>query len=135
MLRRRGQSGWQHILVSLAHLGDANNNAIVDIQDLTIVANNWQKPSATWSAGDLNLDGTTDIQEFTLVANNWQQTSTFSLSPPLLVSLSNTPIPEPAALPRRATLREADAMPARAVVREPATLPGRADLREPVRGL
>jgi hypothetical protein len=53
--------------------------------------------------------------------------------------------PEPAALPRRATLREADAVPARgavrepaavparAAVREPATLPGRADLREPVR--
>jgi hypothetical protein len=55
--------------------------------------------------------------------------------------------PEPAALPRRATLREPDAMPApaavrepaavhaRAAVHEPATLPGRADLREPVRGL
>jgi hypothetical protein len=43
--------------------------------------------------------------------------------------------PEPAALPRRGTLREPDAMPARAAVHEPTTLPGPADLREPVRGL
>ncbi|HEV8277779.1 MAG TPA: MFS transporter [Streptosporangiaceae bacterium] len=43
--------------------------------------------------------------------------------------------PEPAALPRRATLHEPAAVPARAAVHEPAVRPGRADLREPVQGL
>ena len=43
--------------------------------------------------------------------------------------------PEPAALPRRATLREPAAVPARAAVHEPAALLGRADRREPARGL
>src|SRR5262249_45866353 len=36
------------LILSLAHLGDANNNGTVDIQDLTLIANNWQKPSTNW---------------------------------------------------------------------------------------
>jgi hypothetical protein len=84
------------LLLSLAHVGDANINGLVDIQDLTIVANNWQKPSNNWASGDLNLDGITDIQDFTIVANNWQQSSSFSIYNSSF-SISQ-PLPEPATL-------------------------------------
>ncbi len=85
------------LLISIAHLGDANDNGIVDIQDQSLVTNNWQKSASSWSAGDLNLDGFVDIQDLTLVTNNWQQSSAFS-QPPDPQSLTPTSIPEPAAL-------------------------------------
>ena len=58
--------------------GDANLDGIVDIQDLTIVANNWQQSLNSWADGDMNGDGIVDIQDFTIVANHWQQVSHFT---------------------------------------------------------
>jgi hypothetical protein len=87
------------ILLSIAHLGDANLNAIVDIQDQSLITNNWQTPKNNWAAGDLNLDGFVDIQDLTLVTNNWQQQSAFSLSSSVPQSLSSFPTPEPLTLP------------------------------------
>ena len=88
------------LIITAAHLGDANDNGIVDIQDLTVIANNWQKIRNNWATGDLNLDGLVDIQDFTIVANNWQQTSPLSLvpDPDTLPSLTFSSVPEPASL-------------------------------------
>jgi hypothetical protein len=68
------------ILIAVSHLGDANRNGVVDIQDQSIVTNNWQQARNNWAAGDLNRDGFVDIQDLTIVTNNWQQTSNFSQS-------------------------------------------------------
>jgi hypothetical protein len=86
------------LIVSLNHIGDANNNGVVDIQDQSLITNNWQHPASTPTKGDLDHDGFVDIQDLTLVTNNWQQSSSFTLSPDQLVTLSPSPIPEPATL-------------------------------------
>ncbi len=97
------------ILVAVAHLGDANRNGIVDIQDISVVANNWQQPRNNWAQGDFNRDGIVNIQDFSIVANNWQQTSIYSLeaapmSPALSAFVAQnlqlivSPVPEPASL-------------------------------------
>jgi hypothetical protein len=84
------------ILVSLAHLGDANDNGIVDIQDQSLITNNWQQPSKTWAGGDLNRDGVVDIQDLTIVTNNWQQAATLSLD--AVDSAPVISVPEPSSL-------------------------------------
>ena len=61
------------LILGVAHIGDANGSGIVDIQDQSLVTNNWQQPNSTWTGGDLNRDGFVDIQDLTLVTNNWQQ--------------------------------------------------------------
>ena len=86
------------LLVSIAHLGDANNNGIIDIQDQSIITNHWQSQEQTWSSGDLNLDGIVDLQDLTLVTNNWQQSSSLSQLPVTNSQSPPTPTPEPATL-------------------------------------
>jgi hypothetical protein len=51
--------------------GDANNDGLVDISDLGILATNWQAHGA-WTAGDFNADGFIDITDLGLLATNWQ---------------------------------------------------------------
>jgi hypothetical protein len=86
------------ILLAITHLGDANHNGVVDIQDQSIVTNNWQKPGTNWANGDLNLDGFVDIQDLTIITNNWQQTSSFS-DLAGQSSAQTAPVPEPSTLP------------------------------------
>jgi hypothetical protein len=54
----------------LLSTGDLNFDGIVDIQDVTIAANNWLSTNAK---GDANHDGVVDIQDITLIANKWLQ--------------------------------------------------------------
>ena len=90
------------IMVAVAHIGDANRSGVVDIQDQSLVTNNWQTPATNWAGGDLNNDGFVDIQDLTLVTNNWQATSSFSQSVSLLAGGSAgggvSAVPEPASL-------------------------------------
>jgi len=50
--------------------GDVNLDGVVDIQDITSIANNWLSAGP---AGDANGDGVVDIQDITLSANHWLQ--------------------------------------------------------------
>jgi|GEM_PF-5974306 len=52
--------------------GDANADGIVNIADLTIVADKWQTGGPT---GDVNGDGKVDIADIAAIANNWQATT------------------------------------------------------------
>lgn len=52
--------------------GDVSHDGIVDIQDITNVANHWLQGSPL---SDGNGDGVVDIQEITLIANNWLATN------------------------------------------------------------
>lgn len=65
-------------LVAKANLvqGDTNFDGVVDIQDLTQMANNWLGTNAQHLGnGDANGDGIVDIQDLTMAANHWLQTS------------------------------------------------------------
>jgi hypothetical protein len=92
------------ILIAAIHLGDANRDGVVDIQDQSIITNNWQQSRDNWAAGDLNRDGFVDIQDLTIVTNNWQQTSSFSQAVSQLAAAPDSgggivvAVPEPASL-------------------------------------
>jgi len=60
------------ILIAAVFKGDANMDGVVDIQDLTDVANHWQQTVTDWSQGDFDGSNFVDIQDLTAVANNWQ---------------------------------------------------------------
>jgi hypothetical protein len=60
------------ILIESTFKGDANLDGVVDIQDLTAVANHWQQSVTDWSQGDFDGSDFVDIQDLTAVANNWQ---------------------------------------------------------------
>jgi hypothetical protein len=53
--------------------GDANRDRIVDINDLSILATNWQQTGRTFSQGNFNYDGKVDAKDLGLLSINWQQ--------------------------------------------------------------
>jgi hypothetical protein len=67
--------------------GDVTGDGVVDIKDITKMANSWLKPGPV---GDANGDGVVDVQDLTLAANHWLAGSGGGASAP-------TVVPEPAA--------------------------------------
>ena len=55
-------------------LGDANNNGIVDVEDLNIVGKNWLKTDKTYSEGDFDGDGIVGIADLEIIGTNWLST-------------------------------------------------------------
>lgn len=56
--------------------GDTNFDGIVDIQDITQMANHWMQTNALHLGdGDANGDGIVDIQDVVVAANHWLRTS------------------------------------------------------------
>lgn len=70
--------------------GDVTGDSVVDIQDITKIANNWLQPAP---GADANGDGVVDIQDITLVANNWLHSA--ANAPPALPPQTQI-VPEPA---------------------------------------
>jgi hypothetical protein len=54
--------------------GDADHDRDVDINDLGILATNWQAAGSevTFSKGDFNYDHVVDIGDLGVLATNWQ---------------------------------------------------------------
>lgn len=59
------------VLVKYTYAGDANLDGMVDIGDLSIMANHWGLPQQLWHQGDFNYDGAVDIGDFGLLAGNF----------------------------------------------------------------
>jgi hypothetical protein len=53
--------------------GDADRDQVVDIDDLGILATNWQGTGKTFSQGDFNYDHVVDITDLGILATNWQK--------------------------------------------------------------
>ena len=51
--------------------GDADQDGDVDIEDLSLLASNWDTCGKTWSDGDFTNDGCVDIEDLSLLASNW----------------------------------------------------------------
>ena len=51
--------------------GDANLDGRVNLQDFTVLANNFGDDDAGFASGDFNGDGRVNLQDFTLLANNF----------------------------------------------------------------
>jgi parallel beta-helix repeat protein len=58
--------------------GDANRDRKVDINDLAILAMNWQSSGRIFSQGDFNYDGKVDAADLGILSSHWQQ----ALPPP-----------------------------------------------------
>lgn len=58
--------------------GDVNGDGRVDVLDLSILAANYAKTSATAAQGDLNGDGRVDVFDLSILAANWSH----SMQPP-----------------------------------------------------
>jgi hypothetical protein len=78
-------------LTATALGGDADLNGIVDVNDLGMLASNWQLPG-NWLAGDFDNSGVVDVNDLGMLASNWQSGQMPSLGFP------DTHVPEPASL-------------------------------------
>jgi hypothetical protein len=58
--------------------GDADRDRDVDVNDLGILATNWQQSPRTFSQGDFDFSGTVDVNDLGILATRWQQ----QLGPP-----------------------------------------------------
>ena len=59
---------------------DFNNDGVVNIPDLSILATNWGKTGQTKATGDANGDGSVNILDLSLLASQWGQSTT--VTPP-----------------------------------------------------
>jgi autotransporter-associated beta strand protein len=64
-------SGQIEVMYTL--LGDANLDGVVNGEDFTILASNFNQPVTRWDQGDFNYDGTVNGEDFTLLAANFNQ--------------------------------------------------------------
>jgi hypothetical protein len=80
-----------HGIVALG--GDADLDGNVDVNDLGILASNWQA-IGTWLTGDFSGDGFVDVADLGLLAENWQESTALDI---VLHGLQvpTTVVPEP----------------------------------------
>lgn len=64
------QAGMQ-INVFRVHAADANADDMVDVGDMGILATNYGRTGATWSAGDFNADGVVDVGDLGILASQY----------------------------------------------------------------
>jgi hypothetical protein len=72
------------------HPGDANDDHMVNVGDLGILAANWGQP-AGYAQGDFNTDGTVNVGDLGILAAQWGWSGTIQPTPP-------SSVPEPATL-------------------------------------
>ena len=69
--------------------GDADKSGTVDVADLTLLLNNYNKTGMVWADGDFNYDGTVNVADLTALLNNYNKTNSLSM---------NAAVPEPSGL-------------------------------------
>ena len=62
--------------------GDANEDGMVNAQDLNAVGINWQMAGRTWSDGDFTGDGLVNAADLNVLALNWQATAAATAAVP-----------------------------------------------------
>lgn len=77
--------------------GDASLNGIVDIGDLTVLANHFGSADNEWVDGDFNGDGLVNIGDLTMLASNFGNQAAIQ-SEGFIGYNEPAPIPEPASL-------------------------------------
>jgi formylglycine-generating enzyme len=70
-------------------LGDANKDGTVNVADLTLLLNNYNKTGMVWANGDFNYDGTVNVADLTALLDNYNQTSG---------TVAGTAVPEPSSI-------------------------------------
>jgi len=70
-LTTREENGVGFVDVHRGFLGDANDDGIVDLVDLAILASNWQQPG-DWSKGNYKGYGVVDLVDLAILESHWQ---------------------------------------------------------------
>jgi hypothetical protein len=83
------------VLIRYTLFGDADLNGVVDVNDLNLLALDWQT-NANWSGGDFDHNGFVDASDLGLLALNWQSNAGSSLADALAaMGLPSLSVPEP----------------------------------------
>jgi hypothetical protein len=61
--------------------GDANNDGVVDVTDLGILATYWQQTGTNFGQGDFNYDHNVDVGDLGILATNWQKSFPAPVAP------------------------------------------------------
>jgi fibronectin-binding autotransporter adhesin len=98
----RDDTGAKQVTVAYTYYGDADLNGQVDVNDLGILATNWQT-SQVWAGGDFDYNGTVNVNDLGLLATNWQAGVGNPLGPSFAeaaaaLGLPAAAVPEPAAI-------------------------------------
>ena len=90
------------ILMAPEHLGDANIDGHVDLNDLNIVLNNLGTVTSNWTNGNFDYAAAIDLNDLNDVLNNlgvsYANNGEVIAAEALLQASPDTPIPEPASL-------------------------------------
>ncbi|MEA1950793.1 MAG: hypothetical protein U9N87_05380 [Planctomycetota bacterium] len=82
--------GYDNIMISATtdHPGDANDDGVVDVSDLGILATNYGTiGGAGWANADFNGDGNVDVSDLGVLASNYDTTSATSIPEPSVMVL------------------------------------------------
>lgn len=90
------------LVFKFTYFGDANLDGMVDVLDLTKLAQGWQT-GVSWTAGDFDYNGAVDVRDLYLLSLNWLAGVGAPLGEPLLADALEDVglpaiVPEPAGL-------------------------------------
>jgi hypothetical protein len=94
---------WDNVSLTVGRVlpsipGDADLNGVVDVNDLGILASNWQQP-ANWLGADFTGDGFVNVADLGLLASNWQAgVAGASFADAMATLLPGVSVPEPAVM-------------------------------------
>jgi hypothetical protein len=77
--------------VTLILPGDANKSGTVNVADLTLLLNNYNRAGMAWADGDFTNDGTVNVADLTLLLNNYNKTSGAGVA-------AGSAVPEPSSI-------------------------------------
>ena len=89
--------------------GDANQDGLVNISDLTALASQWQQTSQGFLSADLNHDGQVNISDLTMLASAWQATLPAGTPAPGAFPAAAPVVVAAATLPAQPALIQSDA--------------------------
>ncbi len=70
------EHGWDEgLYVGIVLAGDANDDRVVDVGDLGILASNWNQAGTDWATGDFTGDGGVDVGDLGVLASCWGLTA------------------------------------------------------------
>lgn len=78
--------------------GDANLDNDVDLDDLGILADNWNSTTATWYTGDFDFDSDVDLDDLGILADHWGDGVSSGIPVQPLNELFPALLPEPTSL-------------------------------------